>query len=98
MSKGSAVWRSGLWIDHHRLTARGLVVADVAEALRQGNVDIPSGRVESVDQEFSVRTPGELRTAEDFNALVIANFDGKPVRIRDVGKKRSWAPRTSGRS
>jgi multidrug efflux pump len=75
-----------LWIDHHRLTARGLVVSDVTEALRQGNVDIPSGRVESVDQEFSVRTPGELRSAEDYNNLIIANFDGKPVRIRDVGK------------
>ncbi|MBW2577833.1 MAG: efflux RND transporter permease subunit [Deltaproteobacteria bacterium] len=75
-----------LWIDHHRLTARGLVVADVTEALRQGNVDIPSGRVESVDQEFSVRTPGELRSAEDYNNLIIANFDGKPVRIRDIGK------------
>ena len=73
-----------LWIDHHRLTARGLVVADVTEALREGNVDIPSGRVESVDQEFSVRTPGELRSAEDYNDLVIANFDGKPVRIRDA--------------
>ncbi|MFB3117437.1 MAG: efflux RND transporter permease subunit, partial [Myxococcota bacterium] len=36
-----------LWIDHHRLAARGLVIADVAEALRQSNVDIPSGRVES---------------------------------------------------
>jgi multidrug efflux pump len=75
-----------LWIDHHRLTARGLVIADVAEALERSNVDIPSGRVESLDQEFTVRTPGELHTAEEFNALVIANFDGEPVRISDVGK------------
>jgi multidrug efflux pump len=75
-----------LWIDHHRLTARGLVIADVAEALRNSNVDIPSGRVESLDQEFTVRTPGELHTAEEYNALVIANFDGEPVRIRDVGE------------
>ena len=75
-----------LWIDHRRLTARGLVVADIAEALRRNNVDIPSGRVESLNQEFSVRTPGELHTAEEYNALVIANFDGEPVRIRDVGK------------
>jgi len=66
-----------IWIDHHRLTARGLVVSDIADALRKSNVDIPSGRVESVDQEFSVRTPGELRSAEEYNAL---------VRIRDVGK------------
>ena len=75
-----------LWIDHHRLTARGLVIADVAEALERSNVDIPSGRVESLDQEFSVRTPGELHTAEGYNSLVIANFDGEPVRIRDVGE------------
>jgi multidrug efflux pump len=75
-----------LWIDHHRLTARGLVIADVADALRRSNVDIPSGRVESLDQEFSVRTPGELRTADEYNALIIANLDGEPVRIRDVGR------------
>jgi multidrug efflux pump len=75
-----------LWIDHHRLTARGLVVADIAAALERSNVDIPSGRVESLDQEFSVRTPGELSTAKGYNALVIANFDGDPVRIRDVGE------------
>jgi len=74
-----------LWIDHHRLTARGLVISDVAEALERSNVDIPSGRVESLDQEFSVRTPGELRTAEEYNALVIANRDGQPVRIGDIG-------------
>ncbi|HXV36045.1 MAG TPA: efflux RND transporter permease subunit [Myxococcota bacterium] len=75
-----------LWIDHHRLTARGLVIADVEEALLASNVDIPSGRVESVDREFSVRTPGELSTAEEYNSLVIANIDGEPVRIRDVGR------------
>jgi multidrug efflux pump len=75
-----------LWIDHHRLTARGLVIADVADALRRSNVDIPSGRIESLDQEFSVRTPGELRTAEEYNALIIANLDGELVRIRDIGR------------
>jgi multidrug efflux pump len=75
-----------LWIDHHRLTARGLVIADIADALQRENVDLPSGRVESFDREFSVRTPGELRTAEEYNALVLAHRDGHPVRLRDVGR------------
>jgi len=75
-----------LWIDHNRLTAHGLVIADVAEALRSSNVDIPSGRIESLDQEFSVRTPGELHTADEYNALVIADLDGQPVRLRDIGR------------
>ena len=75
-----------LWIDHHRLTARGLVISDVADALRRENVDVPSGRVESLDQEFSVRMPGELRTAAEYDALVIAHRDGNPIRIRDIGR------------
>jgi len=75
-----------LWIDHERLTARGLTVADVAAALGRENVDIPSGRIEGVDQEFTVRTLGELRTAEQYNSLILANRDGDPVRLRDVGR------------
>ena len=75
-----------LWIDHERLTARGLTISDVSEALARENVDIPSGRVEGIDQEFTIRTQGELITAEQYGALIIANRDGAPVRLRDVGR------------
>jgi multidrug efflux pump len=75
-----------LWIDHERLTARGLTIADVADALERENVDIPSGRVEGSDQEFTVRTLGELKTAEQYGALILANRDGNLVRLRDVGR------------
>jgi multidrug efflux pump len=74
-----------LWIDNSRLTAHRLTIADVAAALRRENVDLPSGRIESVDQEFTVRTLGELRTAEAYNSLIIATLNGGPVRFRDVG-------------
>ncbi len=75
-----------LWLDARRMTAQGLTVADVAAALRRENVDIPSGRVESADQEFTVRTLGELTTPEQFNALIVANRAGQPVRVRDIGR------------
>ena len=75
-----------LWIDHNRLTAQGLTIADVANALRRENVEIPSGRVESLDREFTVRTLGELHTPEEYNALIIASVNGEPVRLRDVGR------------
>ena len=51
-----------VWIDNVRLTAHQPHVADVAAALRRENVDIPSGRVEGSDREFTVRTLGELHT------------------------------------
>src|SRR5690606_39200426 len=49
-----------LWVDPDRLTAYGLTVADVERALRQQNVDIPSGRIESVTREFGMRLEGRM--------------------------------------
>jgi multidrug efflux pump len=73
-----------IWIDNVRLRARHLSIADVHDALRRENVDIPSGRVESGDQEFTVRSLGELRTAEGYRNLVVTVVNGAPVRLGDV--------------
>jgi multidrug efflux pump len=75
-----------IWIDNSRLTAHGLTISDVAAALQRENVDIPSGRVESIDSEFTVRTLGELHTAPDYGALTVAMTDNVPVRLRDVAQ------------
>ncbi len=75
-----------LWIDNQRLTAHGLTIADVQEALRRENVDIPSGRIEGLDREFTIRTLGELKEVEEYEALAIANIDGQIVRLRDVAR------------
>jgi multidrug efflux pump len=75
-----------VWIDNSRLTAHNLTIADVDAALRRENVDIPSGRVESVDREFTVRTLGELSTAPDYGALTVSVVDGTPVRLRDLAR------------
>ncbi|TDJ07767.1 MAG: efflux RND transporter permease subunit [Deltaproteobacteria bacterium] len=75
-----------LWLDNPRLRAHNLTVADVAEALRRENVDIPSGRIEGESREFTVRALGELRTPEAYGDLIIANIQGQPIRLRDVGR------------
>ncbi|MCZ6822957.1 MAG: efflux RND transporter permease subunit, partial [Deltaproteobacteria bacterium] len=75
-----------LWLDNPRLRAHNLTVADVAEALRRENVDIPSGRIEGESREFTVRSLGELRTPEAYGDLIIANIQGQPIRLRDVGR------------
>ncbi|HVH16744.1 MAG TPA: efflux RND transporter permease subunit, partial [Myxococcota bacterium] len=48
--------------------------------------DIPSGRVESENTEFTVRSLGELRSAADFEDLIIGSFSGDLVRLRDVAR------------
>jgi multidrug efflux pump len=89
----AAVWLAGerrfamrIWIDNTRLTGQNLTIADVAAALRRENVDIPSGRIEGAEREFTVRTPGEMKTAEEYDALILAETASGPVRLRDVGR------------
>ena len=75
-----------VWIDNSRLTAHGLTVADVQAALTRENVDLPSGRVEGLDREFTIRTLGELTTVEEYEALAVANVNDQTVRLRDVAR------------
>jgi multidrug efflux pump len=75
-----------LWVDAERLAAQGLAVADVERALREQNVDVPSGRIESVTREFPVRLDGRLDEVSEFENLVLAARDGYQVRFRDVGR------------
>ncbi len=75
-----------VWIDNVKLTAANLTIAEVAQALARENVDLPSGRVEGARREFTVRTLGELTTAEEFGALVVAERAGEVVRLSDVAR------------
>ncbi len=75
-----------IWIDNSRLTAQNLTIADVHDALRRENVDIPSGRVESTDLEFTVRSMGELRTVDGYRALIVSHVSGQPVRLGDIAQ------------
>jgi len=75
-----------LWVDTDRLAAYRLTVSDVERALRQQNVEIPGGRIESVSREFTVRTQGNMREVADFDNLVLAVRGGYQVKFSDVGR------------
>ena len=74
-----------VWLEASQLAARGLTVQDVESAIQSRSVEIPSGRIESLQREFSVRSLGELKTPEEFSQLVVDNQHGQMVRLRDLG-------------
>ncbi|WP_028996050.1 efflux RND transporter permease subunit [Azonexus hydrophilus] len=88
-----------IWLDKQRLAAYRLTPADVEDALRRQNVEVPAGRIESVEREFSVVSTTDLRTPEEFSAVILRNVDGYPVRIGDVARVEigAAAERTSVR-
>ncbi|WP_437736961.1 efflux RND transporter permease subunit [Sorangium sp. So ce1335] len=75
-----------IWLDADRLAAYGLPVTAVREAIAQQNANIPAGNVTGKEEERTLRTMGRLGNAGDFNNLVVASVDGRPIRVRDIGR------------
>ncbi len=71
-------------VDIGRLRARGLTIDDVSYALEQQNLEVPGGRLDQGSRELVVRTLGRMREVKDFNNLIIANFGGQPIYLKDV--------------
>ena len=69
-----------------RLRASGLTAADVADALRRENVQLPGGNVKEGISDLYVRTLGEFRSIDEIRAAVITVRDGNPIRVRDVAQ------------
>ncbi len=80
-----------LWLDRTRLAAYGLTPQDIEAALRKHNVEVPGGRIESTQREFTVLAETDLKTAEEFNALIVKETPGYLVRLRDVGEAKLGA-------
>jgi multidrug efflux pump len=75
-----------IWLDAARLAAYNMTPQDVENALRAQNVEVPAGRIESRDVEFTVLSETDLRLPDQFGAIIVRDVSGYPVRIRDLGR------------
>jgi multidrug efflux pump len=75
-----------VWLDPMRMAAHGLAARDIEAAIRRENAEIPAGRVEGLEREFSVRTRGELAEPDEFGAIIVAQDEDRIVRLRDVAE------------
>lgn len=82
---GSQEYSMRLWMDPLKLAAYQLTPLDIQQALLRENVELPSGRIEGMVTELSVRTMGRLTTPEEFNELIIFEEDGRRIRFGDIG-------------
>ena len=75
-----------IWLDRARLAAYDLTVQEVESALRQQNVEVPSGRIESLSREFTVLSRTGLTSPEQFRQIVVKDANGFPVRLGNLAK------------
>ncbi|MGN0859168.1 MAG: efflux RND transporter permease subunit [Stenotrophomonas sp.] len=76
-----------IWLNGDQLAARGLTTGDVESALRSENVELPAGRIESADRDFTLRVERNYVKPEDFASIPLGKgADGYVVRLGDVAK------------
>jgi multidrug efflux pump len=88
---GERKYAMRIWLDRERLAAYNLTPADVEDALRKQNVEVPAGRIESRSREFSVVAQTDLTRPEQFDNIIVkqasdARGNSYPVRISDLGR------------
>ncbi len=84
--RGERRYAMRVWLKAPELASRGLTTTEVINAIRSRNVEVPAGRIESNQREFTVRSMGELKTPEEFSNLVVSNMDGQLVKLGDVAR------------
>lgn len=83
---GERKYAMRIWLDPVRMAAYQVIPKDVEEALENQNIEIPAGRIESKEREFTLLTRTDVNDVEAFKQLIIRNENGYPVRIQDVAR------------
>ncbi len=72
-------------VNPHRLEAYNLSIQQVKAAVQRQNVEVPGGNITWQMREQGLRTLGRIERAADWSDLIVADYKGAPVRIRDIG-------------
>ncbi len=75
-----------IWLDPDKLASYRLTVQDAEDALRRQNLEVPAGRIESQQREFSVTSRTDLNTVEQFSNITVKTVGNFTVRMRDVAR------------
>jgi multidrug efflux pump len=102
---GGGDYSMRVWIDPQKAAERGLSAGDIANAVRQQNVQAAAGvigaspSVPGLDMQLSVNAQGRLQNPEDFaNIVVKSGSEGEITRLGDVARVEMGAADYSLRS
>lgn len=77
-----------IWLDADKMRAYQLTADDVIRAVQSEHAQLPGGQLQTTgnEEEFGVKTMGEVRSIPEFGEIVVAFRNGAPTRVRDVAR------------
>ena len=72
--------------DPAKLLAHGLTLHDVMVALAKNNTNVGAGYIERSGEQYLIRSPGQVASIADIEAIVVAQRDDVPIPLQQVAK------------
>ncbi|SFN96279.1 cobalt-zinc-cadmium resistance protein CzcA [Variovorax sp. PDC80] len=72
--------------DPAKLLAHGLTMTDIVTALERNNANVGAGYIEKRGEQYLIRAPGQVKSAEDIGNVILGNAQGVPLRVSDVAQ------------
>lgn len=81
---GSQIYAPRVQVDPRKLAAYGIGIDEVSQAVKNANVNLPTGTLYGDTKAFNVKVNGQLVNAAAFRPIIITIKNGAPVRLSDV--------------
>ncbi len=83
---GGLEYAMRVWLDRQKMAARQITVQDIQQKLREENIELPAGQIESEEVQFTARIERAYKNADDFKRLVIKKDGDDFIYLADVAK------------
>jgi HAE1 family hydrophobic/amphiphilic exporter-1 len=85
---GSPTREVSVNIDPRRMEAYNLSIEQIGAVLRAENLNMPSGNIEMGEMNYPLRVQGEFQESDQINNIVLGNYQGKTIYLKDVATVR----------
>jgi HAE1 family hydrophobic/amphiphilic exporter-1 len=75
-------------VDPRKMEGYNLTVEMVAGVLNAENMNMPAGNIEMGMMDYPIRIQGEFRSSDEIRNIVLANYMGQPIYLRDIATIR----------
>ncbi|MCI6645895.1 MAG: efflux RND transporter permease subunit [Bacteroidales bacterium] len=74
--------------DPTKLEAYNLTVEQIGSVIAKENVSTPGGNIDIGSQTYSLRIEGEMKESSELDDIVVANYGGKSIFLKDIASVR----------
>ncbi|MFO7659123.1 MAG: efflux RND transporter permease subunit [Bacteroidales bacterium] len=81
---GAPIRKIYIDVDPKKLESYNLTLEQIGSIIGAENLNMPSGNVKMGKMDYQLRVQGEFSESSQLNDIIVGNFAGKPVYLRDI--------------